>query len=64
VLTTTLVGIGALVVGLLIGWPVLVALSVIFVVVQLLMMGARAAVQRNDRRLAERLEQKRSEREG
>ncbi|MBL78219.1 MAG: hypothetical protein QF575_03125 [Acidimicrobiales bacterium] len=63
-LTTTLVGIGALVVGLLIGWPVLVALSVIFVVVQLLMMGARAAVQRNDRRLAERLEQKRSEREG
>lgn len=63
-LTTTLVGIGALVVGLLIGWPVLVALSVIFVVVQLLMMGARAAVHRNDRRLAERLEQKRSEREG
>lgn len=63
-LTTTLVGIGALVVGLLIGWPVLVALSVIFVIVQLLMMGARAAVQRNDRRLAERLEQKRSEREG
>ena len=43
---------------------VLVALSVIFVIVQLLMMGARAAVQRNDRRLAERLEQKRSEREG
>jgi membrane protein implicated in regulation of membrane protease activity len=64
VLTTTLVGIGALVLGLLIGWPVLVALSVIFVIVQLLMMGARAAVQRNDRRLAERLEQKRSEREG
>ena len=63
-LTTTLVGIGALVLGLLVGWPVLVALSVIFVVVQLLMMGARAAVQRNDRRLAERLEQKRSEREG
>ncbi len=63
-LTTTLVGIGALVLGLLIGWPVLVALSVIFVIVQLLMMGARAAVQRNDRRLAERLEQKRSEREG
>ncbi len=63
-LTTTLVGIGALVLGLLIGWPVLVALSVIFVIVQLLMMGARAAVQRNARRLAERLEQKRSEREG
>ena len=63
-LTTTLVGIGALVLGLLVGWPVLVALSVIFVSVQLLMMGARAAVQRNDRRLAERLEQKRSEREG
>ncbi|MBT3246252.1 MAG: hypothetical protein HN979_01420 [Actinobacteria bacterium] len=52
---TTFVAIGVLVVGLLIGWPVLVALSAIFVAVQLLMIGARAAVESNDRRLAARL---------
>lgn len=52
---TTFIAIGVLVVGLLVGWPVLVALSAIFVTVQLVMIGARAAVDRNDRRLAARL---------
>ncbi|MDP6177783.1 MAG: hypothetical protein QGG81_08205 [Acidimicrobiales bacterium] len=54
-IVTTFVAIGVLIVGLLIGWPVLVTLSAIFVAVQLLMIGARATVERNDRRLAARL---------
>ncbi len=58
VIPTTLVGLGFVVLGLLLGWPVLTALSAIFVVVQLLMIGARAAVERNDRRLAERMERR------
>ena len=41
-------------------WPVLVALSAIFTVVQVAMIGARTAVQRNDRRMAERLAEKRA----
>ena len=51
-------------IGLLIGWAVLVALSAIFVVVQVMMLSARTVVQRNDRRMAERLEDKRRQREG
>ena len=54
-IVTTFVGLTVLLVGLLIGWPVLTALSAIFVVVQVLMIVARAAVERNDRRLSERL---------
>ena len=54
-IVTTFVGLTVLLVGLLVGWPVLTALSAIFVVVQLLMIVARAAVERNDRRLSERL---------
>lgn len=62
---TTFVGLAALVVGLLIGWPVLVALSAIFVLVQVMMMlTARSVVQRNDRRMEERLEDKRRRRQG
>ena len=45
----------ALVVGLVIGWPVLVALSIIFTIVQLAMVVAKTAVQRNDVRIAEQL---------
>ena len=41
---TTFVGLAALVVGLLIGWPVLVALSAIFVLVQVMMLTARSVV--------------------
>ena len=54
-IVTTVVGLTVLLVGLLVGWPVLTALSAIFVVVQVLMIVARAAVERNDRRLSERL---------
>ena len=61
---TTFVGLAALVVGLLIGWPVLVALSAIFVLVQVMMLTARSIVQRNDRRMEERLEDKRRRRQG
>ena len=61
---TTFVGLAALVVGLLIGWPVLVALSAIFVLVQVMMLTARSVVQRNDRHMAERLEDKRRRRRG
>ena len=63
-IVTTFVGLVSLVIGLLIGWPVLVALSAIFVVVQVMMLSARTVVQRNDRRMAERLEDKRRRREG
>jgi urea transporter len=55
VIVTTFVGLAVLLVGLLVGWPVLTTLSAIFVVVQVLMIVARAAVERNDRRLSERL---------
>ena len=61
---TTFVGLATLVVGLLIGWPVLAALSAIFVLVQVMMLTARSIVQRNDRRMAERLEDKRRRRRG
>jgi membrane protein implicated in regulation of membrane protease activity len=64
VIITTFVGRAALVVGLLIGWPVLVALSAIFVLVQVMMLTARSVVQRNDRRMEERLEDKRRRRQG
>ena len=63
-IVTTFVGLAALVVGLLIGWPVLAALSAIFVAVQVMMLTARSVVQRNDRRMAERLEHKRRRRLG
>jgi len=55
VIVTTFVGLAILLVGLLVGWPVLTTLSAIFVIVQVLMIVARAAVERNDRRLSERL---------
>ena len=54
-IVTTFVGLTVLLVGLLVGWPVLTTLSAIFVIVQVLMIVARAAVERNDRRLSERL---------
>ena len=60
---TPFVGLAALGVGLLIGWPVLGALSAIFVLVQVMMLTARSVVQRNDRRMEERLEDKRRRRQ-
>lgn len=54
-IVSTAIGLLALVVGLVIGWPVLVALSIIFTIVQLAMVVAKTAVQRNDIRIAEQL---------
>ena len=54
-IVSTAVGLLALVVGLVIGWPALVALSLIFTIVQLAMVVAKTAVQRNDVRIAEQL---------
>lgn len=57
-IVSTVVGLVALVVGLIIGWPVLVALSIIFTIVQFVMLAAKTAVERNDVKVAERLAQK------
>ena len=54
-IVSTAAGLRALVVGLVLGWPVLVALSIIFTFVQLVMVVAKPAVQRNDARIAEQL---------
>ena len=54
-IVSTAVGLLALVVGLIIGWPILVLLSIIFTVVQLVMVVARSAVARNDAKVTERL---------
>lgn len=57
-IVSTVVGLVALVVGLIIGWPVLVALSIIFTLVQFVMLAAKTAVERNDVKVAERLAEK------
>ena len=57
-IVSTVVGLVALVVGLIIGWPVLVALSIIFTIVQFVMLAAKTAVERNDMKVAERLAEK------
>jgi len=58
VIVSTVVGLVALMVGLIIGWPVLVALSIIFTLVQFMMLAAKTAVERNDVKVAERLAEK------
>ena len=57
-IVSTVVGLVALVVGLIIGWPVLVALSILFTIVQFVMLAAKTAVERNDVKVAERLAEK------
>ena len=57
-IVSTAIGLVALVVGLIIGWPVLVALSIIFTLVQFMMLAAKTAVERNDVKVAERLAEK------
>ena len=57
-IVSTVIGLAALVVGLIIGWPVLVALSIIFTIVQFVMLAAKTAVERNDVMVAERLAEK------
>ncbi|HJP15403.1 MAG TPA: hypothetical protein QF762_00360 [Acidimicrobiales bacterium] len=53
-LIVTLFGLTSLIVGLVIGWPILVTLSIIFVFVQVIMTIAKYAVKYNDDRLIER----------
>jgi hypothetical protein len=55
VIVSTALGLLALVVGLVIGWPVLVLLSIVFTVVQLVMVVAKTAVERNDVKVAGRI---------
>ena len=52
---STVLGMIALVIGLIIGWPVLVLLSIVFTVVQLVLVAAKTAVERNDVQVAKRL---------
>ena len=59
-IVSTVIGLVALVVGLIIGWPVLVALSIIFTIVQFVMLVAKTAVERNDMTGAERLAEKKA----
>ena len=59
-IVSTVIGLVALVVGLIIGWPVLVALSIIFTIVQFVMLVAKPAVERNDMKVAERLAEKKA----
>ncbi len=54
-IVSTGIGLLALVVGLVVGWPVLVLLSIIFTIVQLVMLAAKTAVERNDVKVADRL---------
>jgi len=60
VIVSTVIGLVALLVGLVIGWPVLVALSIIFTIVQFVMLVAKTAVERNDMKVAERLAEKKA----
>ena len=59
-IVSTAIGLLALVIGLIIGWPVLVVLSIIFTIVQMVMLVAKTAVERNDVKVAERLAAKKA----
>ena len=61
-LIATVLGLVALVAGLVLGWPVLVLLSIIFTAVQMMMLAARTAVERNDVKLSARLAAKEARR--
>ncbi len=54
----------ALIAGLVLGWPVLVLLSIIFTVVQMVMLAAKTAVERNDVRMSAKLAAKEARRRG
>ncbi len=62
-IVSTAIGLLALVIGLIIGWPVLVLLSIIFTIVQIVMLTAKTAVSRNDVKVAERLAAKKARHE-
>ena len=61
-LIATLLGLVALVAGLAFGWPVLVLLSIVFTVVQMVMLAARTAVERNDVKMSAKLAAKEARR--
>ena len=63
-LIATVLGLVALVVGLVLGWPVLVLLSIVFTVVQMVMLAAKTAVERNDVRMSAKLAAKEARRRG
>lgn len=63
-LIATLLGLVALVAGLAFGWPVLVLLSIIFTVVQMVMLAAKTAVERNDVKMSAKLAAKEARRRG
>ena len=63
-LIATLLGLVALVAGLAFGWPVLVLLSIIFTVVQMVMLTAKTAVERNDVKMSAKLAAKEARRRG
>ena len=63
-LIATLLGLVALVAGLAFGWPVLVLLSIVFTAVQMMMLAARTAVERNDVNMSDKLAAKEARRRG
>jgi len=63
-LIATVLGLVALVAGLVLGWPVLVLLSIIFTAVQMMMLAARTAVERNDVKMSAKLAAKEARRRG
>jgi len=63
-LIATVLGLVALVAGLVLGWPVLVLLSIIFTIVQMVMLAAKTAVERNDVKLSAKLAAKEARRRG
>ena len=50
--------------GLAFGWPVRVLLSIVFTVVQMMMLAARTAVERNDVKMSAKLAAKEARRRG
>ena len=63
-LIATVLGLVALVAGLAFGWPVLVLLSIVFTVVQMMMLAAKTAVERNDVKMSAKLAAKEARRRG
>ena len=63
-LIATVLGLVALVAGLVLGWPVLVLLSIIFTVVQMVMLAAKTAVERNAVKMSAKLAAKEARRRG
>ena len=63
-LIATVLGLVALIAGLALGWPVLVLLSIVFTVVQMMMLAAKTAVERNDVKMSAKLAAKEARRRG